>query len=107
MDKRFKYYWINGKRELIYTPYIPLTIHKYPKKEKHNMISATTARELAQLPALIKTLDKKIRAAAEIGKSSVFISGDLNWEVHKKLRNEFGYEVSYDVTNNRTLIWWG
>ena len=71
------------------------------------MISAKTANELAQLPALIKRLDERIRTAAKIGEPSIFVSGKLNWEVHKKLRDELNYDLGYDETCNRTVIWWG
>jgi len=71
------------------------------------MISAKTARELAQLPSFIKRLEKRICIAAKLGNPSLFCKGQLNWEIHKKLRDELGYEVSYDIPNVRTLIWWG
>ncbi len=71
------------------------------------MITAQTARELARIPTEIKIIDKKIRKAAIKGEPSILISGELNWELDKKLRDEFDFEISYDSNSKQTHIWWG
>jgi len=72
-----------------------------------NVITAKTARELAGIPAESERIYKKIHKAAKKGEPSIFISGRLNWELHKILRDQLGFEVSYDAKTKRTCVWWG